>query len=323
MPPIGRKGKRKRGVERVIKETTNGSVEHGTDEEQSDSDDSPIIKPAKNSFDRATESVDKVLGNLIFDVKDQIKWAEQYLDRLLEKTSRKERKARKLARKAPQFHVPAQSTVEFVPNCFPNYRMKSRRVKEFRSSFEESLVGIGNVEQQVVVLHAYAKEAVRKNHDSALPLVGAFGFPVKRRVYDLDVKSNLREIMKIAMRNQCSNDTRSFFQTVLTAIIPSNLEYNRRTVARINEVLGLNYSKANSRRIESAIAARKRIYEECDNVPVLLQLVTGGNHHTRYTPEFIRDIHDWITMKCDLLAPSPNQKDSVMVKDVITGVPSR
>ena len=323
MPPLGRKRKRKRGVERVVKETTNVPVDNGTDEELSDSDDSPTCKSAKNSFDRATESVDKVLGNLIFDVNDQIKWAEQYLDRLLEKTSVKERKARKLARKAPQFHIPARSTVDFVPKCFNNAKMKARRVKEFRSSFEKSLVVIGTVEQQLAVLHSYVMEAVRTNSDSALPLVGAFGFPVKKRGRQLDLQSNLREIFQIAVKNQCSNDTRSFFQTVLTAIIPSNLEYNRRTVALINEVLGLKYSKANSRRIEAAISARKRVIQECHHFPSLMQLVTGGNHHTRYTSEFIRDIHEWITLKCDLLAPSPNQKDSVMVKDVITGVASR
>jgi hypothetical protein len=41
--------------------------------------------------------------------------------------------------------------------------------------------------------------------------------------------------------------------------------------------------------------------------------------HSRYSPNFIRGLRQWLLEKCDFIQPSPNARDTVTVTDPETG----
>jgi hypothetical protein len=186
------------------------------------------------------------------------------------------------------------------------------------NNIEKAISKAGNQEQQLVTLHGFfserkaARPLLKGLCNSLMSDAAAPGF---------DLATNVSELMKIACANHKSNDLQGFTNTILLALVATNppSEYGP---SKLVKLLGVRNSLGFRSKSNEAIQKQKEIVKnakEKNNEPINLMQVHRKKRLSRFPPQFIEDLHKWIFNKYEQVVPSPTKKDSVNVKDLISG----
>jgi hypothetical protein len=201
-------------------------------------------------------------------------------------------------------------------------RMAKKRSVE---GVEIVLDKIGTPAQQALALATVLQKPERQAVGKALGVV--ISTDMTRRVADGCLNSLKEVLHHPAVKGKQTKDALTFQQTVLWAVSPAAAPDDatpqekrvvRKAIKETAAALGMSKSRPFVKRLTNAAIVRRDNFLNPEAATLVCHYTRGS--FTRFTPEFIVEIRNWLVHHCTKLIDSPNSKDSVMVKCPITGV---
>lgn len=193
---------------------------------------------------------------------------------------------------------------------------KHRHMNKFGGKFMQLLEkeAGNNPEQQFLIFYDFLKK--NANH----PLLATFLQAVKQQNTEDSVARkvicNIKELLDYSKVQPKSNEAMSFNATIMLAISPTRGQLLSEEVDSLAKMLGKN------RRLLVSLLKKsgdKRKAILVDGSATKLVQVHRRKSRSIFSPQYINDLHQWLYNKQGDIHPSANAKDSVMVKNPITG----
>jgi hypothetical protein len=187
-------------------------------------------------------------------------------------------------------------------------------VKAFTTAYEK----IPTAEQKLLVLHSWLNKS--RNEE---PVAVALEQVIMRQ--NVNVLPNLKSIWAKADAPERRNtaDSITLKRTICLAISPNTGTMDRRQLRNLANVLGVTERRCGFFKfMRDSATKRSLIIVSNGREPRIIQ------HHnrkkkSRFSPELIRQLEDWLLTECNLIVASPNAKDSFQVLDAETGLKVR
>ena len=243
-----------------------------------------------------------------------------------------------LAKKPPLvMELPNTPTIDFTKKAFETHKLTGEPVLDSTARKNKSRA-VTRIETAIVKAGTPAQQALAVA--TALwkpdnqPVGKALGLVVNnnqtRRVADRFFQNIWDALHHPAVLKKQTKESLSFQQTLLWAIAPTAPPDNapiqvvkkdvRKQVLEAAATLGMRKTAGFVKRFQAATVVRREIF--ANKKDPTLAIINKRGHYSRYTPEFIVELRQWLVEHCQKIIQSPNAKDFVMVRCPITGVKS-
>ena len=128
---------------------------------------------------------------------------------------------------------------------------------------------------------------------------------------------NIKDVIEMCQLNPRTNDSMSTQRTILMALA-STKKLSPLEVKKLGQQLGCKSHHTFRKKWRLAVRLKRETMSEEEFSGELLQKFRR-KCKTRFTPEFVHDLQQWMLHNNKLVAESPKTDDSVHVKNVLTG----